>query len=421
MYEEDLQKYLKITGLQASDLAKPRTKKKDVSKNSAKAKAAAAAAATAAAAAAAASAAAAVAQPTPQPTAAHSGNNQSAMHAMFRPQLAAQMAAAAQMAGFPGSTGQQAAGSDLPHFSQVWATGSGPAAASQAPPGYSAPGYGQSNTTAASQQMAGGDTAAAAAWLWPQLLQQQQQQYGAASFDAVQQAMQQALQQQQHATLQQQQVLQQQALLARSQNGVADGQNKKAETTAAADNTNADQSGTGDVTQQRNNGMILCANLCVSQTCAIPTTITTITTITTSTTSTCFTSTVNCSNISLSKLHYSPSLFPSSTPCSVVHVSTSKSFSFGLPASDFPCGVPSPRLSSAHTQFNSYANSPCQELPAAESTQAELISLFNKDGFVQSELTHLRKALSEKTEQVQLLTQKLEQAYMKITEMHVKS
>ena len=367
VYEEELQKYLKITGLQASDLAKPRSKKKDSSKNSSKSKAAAS-------------------QPTPQPTAAHTANNQSAMHAMFRPQLAAQMAAAAQMAGFPGSAGQAATGTDgLPHFSQVWATGSGPIAGSQAPPGYAASGYAnQANSTTASQQMAGGDTAAAAAWLWPQLLQQQQQQYGAASFDAVQQAMHQALQQQQQAaSLQQQQVLQQQALLARSQNGAAE-QSKKTDPSTPNDNA-SENNGSGDVSQQRNNG-----NVSFS---------------------------ISLSSNTLSSTIVSQS--PHSEP--IVHANTIQSSrppSFGLPTisnSVSSNGIP---IESAHNQYNSYAFNPWKVFPEEK---IDVKPVFCKENIIESELAHLRSALSEKTKEVQLLTQQLEKAYDMIDQLRDKT
>lgn len=99
-----------------------------------------------------------------------------------------------------------------------------------------------------------------------------------------------------------------------------------------------------------------------------------------------------------------------------------------------------PQYASAHNNFNSYANFPwnsfpqaaqaqiqadaqalAQSLPttttAAAATDANGKPVFTKESILESELSHLRTALSEQTKEVQRLGQELEKAYSVIDQL----
>ena len=391
-YEEELQHYLKITGLQASDLVKPRNKKKDKDAKTA-----------------AAHKARAPVQPQ-QP--------------IFRPQMTMagmQMPFQGNLAGagslpmvFAANSAEQqqvtnALSGALPHFSQVWASGQGNPMIVAAPQTGAAgnmgvaylhiqpPGGGGGDAVQFSpgQQVATSNaqpTSEAATWLWPQLLQQQQQQYNAAAgFDVIQQAMQQTMQQGQAAVASP-------GGTASPQNGVDqtadamaphDGHKRATpvESRTADDGNSHDSSGAGRELPAQSHETVAGTGQ-------------------------------NGNNTDIS-------MFPSSCDAAAPSVdaplkngpvdSLQRPPSFGLPVPNQP-STTAPSFPSAHNQYNSYAYNPWSVYPGdsqgnSGAAPAGAKPVFRKENILESELQHLRSALSEKTKEVQRLTQELEKAY----------
>ena len=401
-YEEELQAYLKITGLQASDLVKPRNKKKDKEAKSAAAH----------------KARAAPVQPPQQP--------------IFRPQMTMagmQMPFQGNLAGagglpmvFAANTEQQqvtnALSGALPHFSQVWASGQGNpmiVAAPQTgvaggnmgvaylhiqPPGVGG-GAGDAVQFSPGQQVVTSGapaTSEAAAWLWPQLLQQQQQQYNtAAGFDVIQQAMQQTMQQGQPAavaspgTASPQNGVDQAELAHHGSNHDAHKRATPVESRTADDGNSHDSSGAGgrDLPAQSHEAAVASA---AGQ---------------------------NGNNTDISMFPSSCDAAPSTGDAALKNGpvdSLQRPPSFGLPVPNQP-STSAPSFPSAHNQYNSYAYNPWSVYPGdsqqgnSGGAPAGAKPVFRKENILESELQHLRSALSEKTKEVQRLTQELEKAY----------
>ena len=395
-YEEELQHYLKVTGLQASDLVKPRNKKKDKDSKAAAANKN--------------RAAAQQQQPMFRPQMAMPG-----MQMPFQGNLAG--AASLPMVFGANSAEQQqvtnALSSALPHFSQVWASGQGNPMVVATPQTGAAnmgvaylhiqpPGGGggdavqfspgQQVVTSGAQQ-----TSEAATWLWPQLLQQQQQQQynTTASFDVIQQAMQQTMQQQGQPSVASP------GDTASSQNGVDqtdalahhgsnhDGHKRATPIESRAPeegNSHDSNGGSRDPPAQLANEAVANAGQ-------------------------------NGNNTDIS----TQSMFPSSCAAPPLEAtlkngpvdSLQRPPSFGLPVPSQP-STSAPSFPSAHNQYNSYAYNPWSVYPGESSggsapTGAKPV--FRKENILESELQHLRSALSEKTKEVQRLTQELEKAY----------
>ena len=82
---------------------------------------------------------------------------------------------------------------------------------------------------------------------------------------------------------------------------------------------------------------------------------------------------------------------------------------------------PFPTYPSAHNVFNSFGNfnqGPwAQHAANAANRQGKEGSVFNRESILETELSHLRSALSEKTKEVQRLTQELEKAHSLIQQL----
>ena len=409
-YEEELQQYLKVTGLQASDLVKPRNKKKDKESKAAAANKNRVAA----------------------------QQQQQQQQPMFRPQMAmpgmqmpfqGQLAAASLPMVFAANNADQqqvtnALSSALPHFSQVWASGQGNpmvVAAPQTvggnvgmtylhiqPPGGAGEAVqfspGQQVVTSGAQQ-----TSEASTWLWPQLLQQQQQQQyqTTAGFDVIQQAMQQTMQQGQPPVAS--------PPAPSSQNGV----DQAAESLAAHHGSNHDghkratpveSRATDDGNSHDSNGGGASREIPTAQ--QQPPQLA-------NEAATTGAGQNGNNNTDIS----TQSMFPSSCDASTVDAplkngpvdSLQRPPSFGLPVPSQP-STSAPSFPSAHNQYNSYAYNPWSVYPGEShgsggGAPAGAKPVFRKENILESELQHLRSALSEKTKEVQRLTQELEKAY----------
>ena len=75
------------------------------------------------------------------------------------------------------------------------------------------------------------------------------------------------------------------------------------------------------------------------------------------------------------------------------------------------------QYSSSHAQYNSYAVNPWSGLPVQVKLQGEGGRVCSKQNVLQSEVEHLREALSEKTREAQRLTEELEKAYTIIEQL----